>query len=98
MVNEELVNWIKSEEAQGYSEKALTKILTKQNYSNKDIQEAFNSLKKENNKTPFFNFICFTIWFWISFSNINCNNTFNSNFFCWNDLRIYFINTSRNRN
>jgi|ETN02SMinimDraft_4_1059925.scaffolds.fasta_scaffold42708_1 hypothetical protein len=53
MVNEELVNWIKSEEAQGYSEKALTKILTKQNYSNKDIQEAFNSLKKENNKTPF---------------------------------------------
>ncbi len=53
MVNQELVNWIKSEEAQGYSEKALTKILSKQNYSNQDIQEAFNSLKKDNNKTPF---------------------------------------------
>lgn len=53
MVNQELVNWIKSEEAQGYSEKALTKILTKQNYSQKDIQEAFNSLKEKNNKTPF---------------------------------------------
>src|SRR3989338_568617 len=53
MVNQELVDWITSEEARGYSEKALTKILTKQNYSTKDIQQAFNLLKKENNKTPF---------------------------------------------
>jgi hypothetical protein len=53
MVNQELVNWIKSEEAQGYSMKALTKVLTKQNYSTKDIQEAFDSLKEKNNKTPF---------------------------------------------
>ena len=53
MVNEKLLNWIKSEEARGHSEKALTKILTKQNYSNKAIQEAFNLLKKENKKTPF---------------------------------------------
>lgn len=53
MVNQELVNWIKSEEAQGYSEIALTKVLTKQNYSTKDIQEAFNSLKeKKNGKIP----------------------------------------------
>lgn len=53
MVNQELVDWVKSEEAQGYSEIALTKILTKQNYSTKDIREAFNSLKKDNDKTPF---------------------------------------------
>lgn len=53
MVNQKLVNWIKSEEAKGYSEIALTKILTKQNYSTKDIREAFNSLKKGNNKNPF---------------------------------------------
>ena len=53
MVNEELINWIKSEEARGQTEIALTKILSKQNYSTKDIKEAFNSLKKENNKTSF---------------------------------------------
>ena len=53
MVNQELINWIKSEEARGQTEIALTKILQKQNYSKKDIQEAFNSLKKENNKIPF---------------------------------------------
>jgi hypothetical protein len=53
MVNPKLVNWIKSEEAQGYSEKALIKVLSKQNYSNKDIKEAFDSLKEKSNKTPF---------------------------------------------
>ena len=53
MVNSELLNWIKSEEAQGHSEKALTKILTKQNYSTKDIQEAFDSLKEKSHETPF---------------------------------------------
>jgi len=50
MVNQELVNWIKSEEAQGYSEKALTKVLAKQNYSTKEIQDAFNLLKEKQNK------------------------------------------------
>jgi hypothetical protein len=54
MVNQELVNWIKSEKAQGYSKRALTNILSKQNYSTKEIQEAiqeaFNSLK--DNKIP----------------------------------------------
>ena len=53
MVNEELINWIKSEEARGQTEIALTKILSKQNYSTKDIKEAFNSLKEKNSKTPF---------------------------------------------
>lgn len=53
MVNEELINWIKSEEARGQTEIALTKILSKQNYSTKDITEAFNSLKEKDTKTLF---------------------------------------------
>ena len=48
MVSKQLIDWIKSEEAQGYTEKALTLILTKQGHSKKKIQEAFNSIKNEN--------------------------------------------------
>ena len=53
MVNPELINWIKSEEAQGHSEQSLTKILLKQKYSAQDIQEAFSSLKEKSQETPF---------------------------------------------
>ena len=45
MVNKQLADWIKSEEAQGYSEKQLRDYLLKQGYKPKDIEEAVNSLK-----------------------------------------------------
>ena len=52
MVNKKLLDWIKSEEAQGHSEKALARVLMKKNYSNKEIQKAFNSLKEKGKKIP----------------------------------------------
>lgn len=48
MVNQRLVDWIKSEKAQGCSEIALTKTLVDKKYSLKEIREAFNSLKDNN--------------------------------------------------
>ncbi len=51
MVNQNLVNWIKSEEARGYTEKALTKELIKKDYSLEEINEVFDSLR-EKQKTP----------------------------------------------
>lgn len=59
MANQEVIDWIKSEEAQGYSEKALTGILTKQGYNPREIKGAFNSLKDKQNETPWS--ISFTI-------------------------------------
>ncbi len=40
MVNKQLVDWIKSEEAQGYSERQLREYLLKQGYLKKDVDEA----------------------------------------------------------
>ncbi len=52
MANQELVNWIKSEEAKGYSDNALKKHLSKK-YSSTEIEDAFGSLRKKNNNTSF---------------------------------------------
>lgn len=46
MVNKELIDWIKSEEAQGYSEQELRAALSKQGYSKKEIDDALKATKK----------------------------------------------------
>ena len=45
MVNKQLADWIKSEEAQGYSEQQLREYLTRQKYSEKDVEDAVKSVK-----------------------------------------------------
>ena len=45
MVDQELVNWIKSEKAKGHSKQDLINILSEQNHTSKDIEEAFEELK-----------------------------------------------------
>ncbi|MBW2984130.1 energy-coupling factor transporter transmembrane protein EcfT [Candidatus Woesearchaeota archaeon] len=45
MVNKQLADWIKSEEAQGYSEQQLRQYLTRQKYNEKDIEDAVKSVK-----------------------------------------------------
>ena len=53
MVNKQLADWIKSEEAQGYSEKQLRYYLLKQGYNSKDIDDAIKSFGKKETTTPF---------------------------------------------
>ena len=43
MVNKKLLEWIKTEEAQGYTEQQLRDVLKKQGYKEKDVEEAFSS-------------------------------------------------------
>ena len=45
MVNKQLSDWIKSEEAQGYSEQQVRQYLTQQGYKQKDIEDAVDLLK-----------------------------------------------------
>jgi len=44
MVDQELVDWIKSEKAKGHSKQDLVNILSEQNHPSKDIEKAFDSL------------------------------------------------------
>ena len=53
MVNKQLVDWIKSEEAQGYSEKQLRDYLLKQGYNSKDVEDAIKSCGQKETTTPF---------------------------------------------
>lgn len=54
MVKKELVEWINSEKAQGYSNAQLRQYLIKQGYNKKDIEEALVSTKKST-FLPFIN-------------------------------------------
>ncbi len=56
MANKKLADWIKSEEAQGYSEQQLRNYLLKQKYNKKDIEDAI-LLSKEHKKFNFKEFI-----------------------------------------
>ncbi|MBN2111656.1 hypothetical protein JW707_01015 [Candidatus Woesearchaeota archaeon] len=47
MVKKELLNWIKSEEAEGYSARKLSKYLAEKGYSKDDIKEAMEMAEKE---------------------------------------------------
>jgi hypothetical protein len=53
MVNKQLADWIKSEEAQGYSEKQLRDYLLKQGYNSKDVDDAIKSFGQKEITTPF---------------------------------------------
>ena len=52
MVNPQLANYIKTEEAQGYTEAQLRSTLLKQGYPQKDINEAINSNKSPSIPSP----------------------------------------------
>ena len=45
MVNKELLDWIKSEEAQGYTDSQLVEYLQKQGYSKPEIDSALNEIR-----------------------------------------------------
>ena len=44
MVNKKLADWIKSEEAQGYTEQQLKNYLIKKKYNKKDIEDAVDDI------------------------------------------------------
>ncbi len=52
-MNKELADWIKSEEAQGYSEKQLRAYLLKKGHDSKDIEDAILSFSKNVATTRF---------------------------------------------
>ena len=56
MVNKKLAEWIKSEEAQGYSEQQLRDYLLKKKYNKKEVEDAI-ALSKEHRKFNFKEFI-----------------------------------------
>ena len=56
MVNKKLADWIKSEEAQGYTEQQLKNYLIKKKYNKKDIEDAI-SLAKSHRTFNFKDFI-----------------------------------------
>jgi hypothetical protein len=52
MVNQELLKWIKTEEAQGYKEKQLKGYLVKKGWPVKEVDEALDYAKKKNIYPP----------------------------------------------
>lgn len=48
MVNQQLIDWIKSEEAQGYTPQQLYNSLTQQGYNPNDVNEAINIASRQN--------------------------------------------------
>ena len=57
MVNKQLADWIKSEEAHGYSETQLRKYLIQQGYNKKDIEDAIKSLSQTEIKFSLVNYV-----------------------------------------
>jgi len=49
MVNQKIIDWIKSPEAQGYSSQQIYSYLTQQGYSQTEINEALNITSKPLN-------------------------------------------------
>jgi hypothetical protein len=49
MADKRIVEWIKSEEAQGYSEEQLKQSLLKQGYNQTDVNEAISSSRGNSN-------------------------------------------------
>ncbi|MFT4343718.1 MAG: hypothetical protein ACMXYE_03135 [Candidatus Woesearchaeota archaeon] len=69
MVDKRIVDWIKSEEAQGYSEEQLKQSLLKQGYNQTDVNEAI-SISRGNSNLGFNQFLSqkgtlFTVLFYI---------------------------------
>lgn len=54
MVKKDLISWINSEKAQGYSKEQLRQVLIKQGYNKKDIEEALASTERSPS-LPFIN-------------------------------------------
>lgn len=57
MVNKQLADWIKSEEAHGYSETQLRNYLTQQGYNKRDIEDAIKSLSQTEIKFSLVNYV-----------------------------------------
>lgn len=53
MVDQKIVDYLRTEKANGYSPQQLSQVLIKQGYSKEEVEEAFNQLNKKEKNLPF---------------------------------------------